>query len=103
MSFQDLAEAFDAAAEDDPGTAGDPAEEDDVDPAREHAPEDEDYAEQNYNEEEEDGGLCNETKHSGNGNGGARPSSAYQQDQNIATSFGKHELESQLGDLAIAS
>lgn len=33
-----------------------------------------------HNEEEEDGGLCNETKHSGNGNGGARPSSAYQQD-----------------------
>ena len=56
-----------------------------------------------HNEEEEDGGMCNETKQSDNGKGGARPYSVANQDQNLATSFGKHELESQLGDLAVAS
>ena len=56
-----------------------------------------------HNEEEEDGGMCNETKQSGNGNGGARPYSVNQQEHNLATSFGKHELESQLGDLAAGS
>jgi len=51
-----------------------------------------------HNEEEEDGGMRNDTKKSLNNNAGARPYS--QQDHNLATSFGKHELESQLGELA---
>lgn len=57
-----------------------------------------------HHEEERDGGACNDdTKQSMKDNGGGIPTSVYNQEQNLVTSFGKHELESQLGELAIES
>ena len=53
-----------------------------------------------HQDEEKDGGLCNDTKQSMNGNGGGIPTSVHNHEQVLATSFGKHELESQLQELA---
>jgi hypothetical protein len=49
-----------------------------------------------HHDEEKDGGICNDTKQSLNGNGGGIPTSVHNQEQVLATSFGKHELQSQL-------
>ncbi len=54
-----------------------------------------------HHDEEKDGGICNDTKQSLNGNGGGIPTSVHNQEQVLATSFGKHELQSQLQELAI--
>jgi len=48
-----------------------------------------------HHEEERDGGACNDdTKQSMKDNGGGIPTSVHNQEQNLVTSFGKHELES---------
>lgn len=54
-----------------------------------------------HHDEEKDGGVCNDTKQSMNGNGGGNPTSVHNNEQVLVTSFGKHELESQLEDVTI--
>ena len=54
-----------------------------------------------HHDEEKDGSVCNEAKQSYKENGGGMPISFHNNEQALATSFGKHELLSQLEDLTV--